>query len=136
MAIVCVLSSHYRKCMQQNLVFKNFTEAPLNFFPTYKYDIGSDNYDTGHKNRPPAWTDRILCIDRGLDCLEYCSEDTIRSSDHRPIYATFLACIEDDSDNYAKMDSITETDRSHAFTKTDDSEIPSFSQESQVCIIT
>lgn len=121
--------------MQQNLVFRNFKEPPLNFFPTYKYDIESDKYDTGHKNRPPAWTDRILYVDRGLDCLEYCSDDAVRSSDHRPVYATFLACIDDFDNSTMDINNTSDTDRSLVFVKTAESEIPSFTQESQVCII-
>ena len=48
----------------QNNAFalENFTEPPLNFRPTYKFDINSDEYDTGKKQRPPAWTDRILYV--------------------------------------------------------------------------
>ena len=124
---------YYRKSMEQNLVFKNFIEAPLNFYPTYKYDIGSSNYDTGRKQRPPAWTDRILYVERGLECLEYCSEDDIQSSDHRPVYATFLATVE----GYANIESQLETDRSsEAFLKIDgEFESPAFTQESQVCTI-
>lgn len=41
-------------------VFKDFIEAPINFAPTYKYDIFSDDYDTSEKNRIPSWTDRVL----------------------------------------------------------------------------
>ena len=122
-----------RKGMEQKLVFKNFVEAPLNFYPTYKYDIGTSNYDTGRKQRPPAWTDRILYVERGLECLEYSSEDNIQSSDHRPVYATFLADVEGFSNIERKID----TDRSsEAFLKVDgDFESPAFTQESQVCTI-
>lgn len=41
-------------------VFRDFIEAPINFPPTYKYDIFSDDYDTSEKNRIPSWTDRVL----------------------------------------------------------------------------
>ncbi|KAL4647559.1 hypothetical protein GN956_G8698, partial [Arapaima gigas] len=39
---------------------QEFEEGPLNFRPTYKYDLFSDSYDTSSKKRKPAWTDRIL----------------------------------------------------------------------------
>lgn len=41
-------------------VFRGFTEGNLDFAPTYKYDLFSEDYDTSEKCRTPAWTDRIL----------------------------------------------------------------------------
>jgi len=41
-------------------VFVGFREGPLNFPPTYKFDKGTDTYDSSAKQRIPAWTDRIL----------------------------------------------------------------------------
>jgi hypothetical protein len=35
-------------------------EQPINFEPSYKYDVGTDTYDTSEKLRIPAWTDRVL----------------------------------------------------------------------------
>lgn len=77
--------------MKQSLVLENFTEPPLNFRPTYKYDLNSDEYDTGKKQRIPSWTDRILYMTNDqLSCVAYNSEDSIRTSDHRPVYASFV----------------------------------------------
>lgn len=42
------------------LIFQGFGELPIHFPPTYKYDLGTDNFDSGKKKRDPAWTDRIL----------------------------------------------------------------------------
>uniref|UniRef100_A0A672GI16 Synaptojanin-1 n=1 Tax=Salarias fasciatus TaxID=181472 RepID=A0A672GI16_SALFA len=42
------------------LIFRNFIEGKLDFAPTYKYDLFSEDYDTSEKCRTPAWTDRIL----------------------------------------------------------------------------
>ncbi|XP_020495487.2 synaptojanin-1 isoform X4 [Labrus bergylta] len=42
------------------LVFRGFIEGNLDFAPTYKYDLFSEDYDTSEKCRTPAWTDRIL----------------------------------------------------------------------------
>ncbi|XP_031549964.1 synaptojanin-1-like [Actinia tenebrosa] len=41
-------------------VFRGYHEGKLNFAPTYKYDLFSDDYDTSEKMRIPAWTDRVL----------------------------------------------------------------------------
>ena len=40
--------------------FCGFTELPLNFPPTYKYDCGEVTYDSSAKQRVPSWTDRVL----------------------------------------------------------------------------
>ncbi|KAM6903045.1 inositol polyphosphate 5-phosphatase K, partial [Xenentodon cancila] len=41
-------------------ILEGFMEGPLNFPPTYKFDVGTHTYDTSAKKRKPAWTDRIL----------------------------------------------------------------------------
>ena len=40
--------------------FDGYREGALSFSPTYKYDVGTDTYDTSEKARAPAWTDRVL----------------------------------------------------------------------------
>lgn len=46
--------------MRTRGIFQGYQEAPLLFRPTYKYDNGTDDYDTSEKMRIPAYTDRIL----------------------------------------------------------------------------
>ncbi|MBA0565868.1 hypothetical protein Golob_010723, partial [Gossypium lobatum] len=75
---------------QRGLIFHGYCEGTLTFKPTYKYNIGSSNYDTSYKVRVPSWTDRILFkiedpdeISASLHCYE--SVDDIYSSDHKPV---------------------------------------------------
>lgn len=42
------------------LVFREFQEGPLTFAPTYKYDPGTEMFDSSAKQRTPSYTDRIL----------------------------------------------------------------------------
>ncbi|KAF2728395.1 DNase I-like protein [Polyplosphaeria fusca] len=67
-----------------------FNEAPINFAPTYKYDVGTDNYDSSEKRRSPAWCDRLLYRGLGrIKQVEYRRHDTVRVSDHRPVSGRF-----------------------------------------------
>lgn len=75
--------------------FFGFNEGKIKFYPTYKYDKGTSNYDTSEKQRVPSWTDRILYLpnqeDRkdALVQLNYNSVMDIYVSDHKPVYSTF-----------------------------------------------
>lgn len=68
---------------------RDFTEKTIRFQPTYKYDVGTDEYDTSEKRRSPAWCDRILY--RSLDSVKQrdYKRHEIRVSDHRPVTASF-----------------------------------------------
>ncbi|ORY04358.1 Endonuclease/exonuclease/phosphatase [Clohesyomyces aquaticus] len=67
-----------------------FNEAPINFAPTYKYDVGTDNYDTSDKKRSPAWCDRLLYRGLGrIKQVDYRRHDFVRVSDHRPVSGRF-----------------------------------------------
>lgn len=66
-----------------------FIESPITFAPTYKYDVGTDDYDTSDKKRSPAWCDRILYRGLGrVKQLDYRRHE-VRASDHRPVSAAF-----------------------------------------------
>lgn len=70
-----------------------FDELPITFAPTYKYDVGTDTYDTSEKKRSPAWCDRILY--RGGDRIEQINykRHEVRVSDHRPVTGLFRMLI-------------------------------------------
>jgi len=76
--------------MDDGDVFAGCMEGPVLFRPTYKYDIGTDNYDSSEKYRIPAWTDRVLFKGDALDLAVY-SRAELKSSDHRPVFALFRA---------------------------------------------
>ena len=108
-------------------LFSGYSEGPLNFRPTYKFDTGTDTYDTSSKQRVPAWTDRILysgagspttartggCKEEeeeeeegktrgekesdavgtstsGIQLRAYRSVEELKTSDHRPVLASFV----------------------------------------------
>ncbi|XP_066056187.1 phosphatidylinositol 4,5-bisphosphate 5-phosphatase A isoform X2 [Chamaea fasciata] len=88
-------------------VLRGFQEGPLNFPPTFKFDVGTNKYDSSAKKRKPAWTDRILWKikppRKGLGTdghqpsqgvlsvsqLCYCSHMEYTVSDHKPVAAIF-----------------------------------------------
>lgn len=66
-----------------------FDELPLVFAPTYKYDVGTDSYDTSEKRRSPAWCDRLLYRANGkIEQLDY-GRHEVKVSDHRPVSGRF-----------------------------------------------
>lgn len=68
---------------------RSFNEATITFAPTYKYDVGTDDYDSSEKKRSPAWCDRVLYRGLGkVKQVEYRRHE-VRASDHRPVSALF-----------------------------------------------
>ena len=105
---------------RQGQAWVGWQEGALRFRPTYKFDVGTrDTYDSGPKQRVPAWTDRILfkqaatTVGPGalqedqkkaedyysaqkavaeasaVRLLEYNSVPAMVTSDHKPVFATF-----------------------------------------------
>lgn len=97
--------------LAQNLIqslahaFEDFQEGEIDFPPTYKYDKGTDTFDSSEKERKPAYTDRVLwrttkaegeSVNATPDlspvqvtCKSYTSAMDVRMSDHKPVMAAF-----------------------------------------------
>nr|XP_060468631.1 phosphatidylinositol 4,5-bisphosphate 5-phosphatase A isoform X1 [Panthera onca] len=87
-------------------ILKGFQEGPLNFAPTFKFDVGTNKYDTSAKKRKPAWTDRILWKVKApsvgpspsgreshrlkVTQYSYRSHMEYTVSDHKPVAAQFI----------------------------------------------
>ncbi|SCW02439.1 LAFE_0F06458g1_1 [Lachancea fermentati] len=74
------------------VVFKGFKEPTVKFPPTYKYDNGTNTYDSSEKARTPSWTDRIVYKGDNLRPLAY-SDAQLNASDHKPVYAAYRAQV-------------------------------------------
>lgn len=76
-------------------MWPHFDEAAIDFPPTYKFDHGTDVYDSSKKQRVPSWTDRILFKrDVQIRPLAYSCIPALRCSDHRPIFAQFEVTVD------------------------------------------
>jgi len=75
--------------MSNNPSLTQLEEGPLDFDPTYKYDIGTNNYDTSNKKRIPSWCDRILFKkNSNVEIVKYDRVNYL-TSDHKPIYGIY-----------------------------------------------
>lgn len=93
-----LLQDQLTKEILKGNIFQGFSEQPIGFSPTYKYDFFSDQYDTSEKQRVPSWTDRILFksangSEGGLVGIGYSACSTLLDSDHRPVYGMFKAVL-------------------------------------------
>ncbi|GEM09551.1 inositolor phosphatidylinositol phosphatase [Rhodotorula toruloides] len=99
--VSAVASGNFESLLEHDQLLKNlatnqafrlrsFKEPPITFPPTYKYDPGTDLYDSSSKRRIPAWCDRILYrSDRDKVTPLHYKRYEVNVSDHRPISAAF-----------------------------------------------
>lgn len=82
--------------MSKKATFEGWTEGLPSFAPTYKYDLGCNNYDSSEKRRVPAWCDRILW--RTKSDVRHINQVAFRrhellTSDHRPVSSVFVVSL-------------------------------------------
>ncbi|KAF9386550.1 hypothetical protein CPC16_007480 [Podila verticillata] len=90
------LLKHDQLVAQRTLLkaFSEFEEGPIDFAPTYKYDVGTSMWDSSEKRRVPSYTDRILWWSQNpskdsVDQIYYRSHMEHMISDHKPVSAFF-----------------------------------------------
>jgi phosphatidylinositol-bisphosphatase len=67
-------------------VFAEFEEGKIKFPPTYKFKVGTSDYDSRtDKIRIPSWCDRILFRGKGMTQVFYSSVGSPTISDHKPV---------------------------------------------------
>ncbi|CAF5102836.1 unnamed protein product, partial [Rotaria sp. Silwood1] len=121
--------------MKLDHVFTGYYEPPINFLPTYKFDINTDNYDTSEKIRTTSWTDRILYRSKRLKVLNdnqnelktiqtihYSCATNIKFSDHRPVSGLYLVIIKYECDE--KRSNRIREELIHEFDRIENESIP------------
>ena len=78
--------------LSENTAFLKFLEGKIEFPPTYRFNCGTNSFDSSKKRRVPAWTDRIIYKAKSSDDLSQKTYGCISScvtSDHKPVYSQF-----------------------------------------------
>lgn len=90
------------KVLKSQVVLSGFREAPITFFPSFKFKRGISGQEyTQH--RDPAWCDRILHKSHDFVRIQnemYRSVPELTSSDHKPVMAHFSVSLKSDLLNF------------------------------------
>ena len=83
----------------------DFYEGKIEFAPTYRFDLGTDVYDTSMKKRVPAYTDRIFWkASARIKQYSYVSVPEVRFSDHKPVIAYFELDLSEHANLISRLD--------------------------------
>ena len=77
-----------KQYQKESSLILQMDEAPIKFSPTYKYVIGSNEYDK-NKKRIPSWTDRIMFKKFSETAPLAYNKCLLSLSDHQPIYGVY-----------------------------------------------
>ncbi|CAB4445725.1 unnamed protein product [Rhizophagus irregularis] len=90
--------------------FNGFQEGEIKFPPTYKYYVGSTEFNSS--KRIPGWCDRILYFSSRIESIKlnhYTSNNDYITSDHKPVSALFTI-------NYESLDYYNNNNKINFFT--------------------
>ena len=83
-----LIYDQFKQYQKESSLILQMDEAPIKFSPTYKYTIGSSEYDL-NKGRTPSWTDRIL-FKKFSETIPLAYNKCLLSlSDHQPVYGLY-----------------------------------------------
>lgn len=86
----------------EGFIFRGYSEDKIRFPPTYKYDPGTNQFDTSQKKRVPSYTDRILYKHQtttAVNPLHYDSVQEVTTSDHKPVWGMWEVKVRPGKDN-------------------------------------
>jgi phosphatidylinositol-bisphosphatase len=83
-----LIHDQFKQYQKESSLILQMDEAPIKFSPTYKYVIGSNEYDK-NKKRIPSWTDRILFKKFSETSPLAYNKCLLSLSDHQPIYGLY-----------------------------------------------
>ena len=84
-----------RASREAGTAFAGYNEAPISFAPTFKFTPGTGEYES-KKMRVPSYCDRVLwrsAAGHHCSCSTYGSDPTIKTSDHKPVFAVLNASL-------------------------------------------